>query len=574
MADMWFYRALSRLPLNYRAKIMTMAFLGTHIPLIALASYFAFQSAPDMATFFTTVGIVLLATLGGTALTLFVLNELLRPVLKTSRALRSYREQRVLDPLPTTFNDEVGTLMADAEATLRHLEHVRDTLEHLDEATGLMNRRRLVELIDARIAAGSEFTVGVLRVANVARLKEAVDATRIETVMVTVAARLATAVPPDVTLARIGQVEFALLLNLRTDETIYALFAGLAEHCRQEVKFADLTVRPAVCVGVSCYPLDAGTAAELIDHAISAAAGADASQPVAHHAPAKREAAKQRLRMEDELRRAIANDELKLFYQPVIDLAKGRVTGAEALIRWQHPERGMIPPMSFIPVAEASGLIDPIGLWTIRAACEQIAAWNREGRTDLRVAVNLSARQFLDPQLRSHVAEAVTDAAIAPNQLEIELTETAAMTDHDTTRRIFSTLRDLGVTIAIDDFGTGYASMSYLRRLPFDKLKIDREFVTDIHKRRDGQAICAAMITLGHGLGLAVLAEGTETEDEVRFLRDLGCGMFQGYYFARPMPASAYGDTVDALACHALMQPAQPLHPGGRANGASGLLMH
>uniref|UniRef100_UPI0015754D49 EAL domain-containing protein n=1 Tax=Sphingomonas bacterium TaxID=1895847 RepID=UPI0015754D49 len=186
---------------------------------------------------------------------------------------------------------------------------------------------------------------------------------------------------------------------------------------------------------------------------------------------------------------------------PIVDLSLGRVTGAEALIRWQHPERGMVPPLQFIGVAEQSGLIDPIGLWVMRQACRQVKDWADAGLPGMKIAVNLSARQFLDPGLIDSIREALGNAGIAANQLEIELTETAAMADAAHTSAVFGKLRDLGVRIAIDDFGTGYASMSYLRKLPFDKLKIDREFVSNVQSTRDSQAICGALVTLANGLG-------------------------------------------------------------------------
>lgn len=559
MSDLWFYRALARFRfLNYRLKIMTMAFLGTHIPLISLSVYYAMQSSHDWRTLVSTIGVTLAATLGGTALTLFVLNELLRPVLRTSAALRAYRETRTVPELPNEFTDEVGTLMADANATLIHLEEVRDRLEHVDDTTGLANRKRFVQLIEARLATAEPFTVAALQVNNVPRITEALDAANVEAIMAVLTGRLGPALPPHSTLARIGQGQFALVMPRQTEGTTAQIVANLVAVSRAEVTLSGLAVRPAVFVGLADGPSDGDAADTLLDHAISAVAGATLMLPIAHHAPAAREAALQRLQIEEELRRALTSGEFRLHYQPVVDLGSGRVKGAEALIRWQHPELGLVPPGRFIPVAEASGLIHPIGLWTLREACRQIGAWNAGGVTGQRVAINLSARQFLDPELKRHVSEALSDARIDPSALEIELTETAAMTDQDETRRIFTTLRDLGLTIAIDDFGTGYASISYLRRLPFDKLKIDREFVTDVHKRRDGQAICGSMIALCQGLGLAVLAEGTETEEEVCFLRDLGCDLFQGFYFSRPAPAAEYGAAAGKLADHALM-------PGARA---------
>ncbi|EPX87615.1 EAL domain protein [Rubellimicrobium thermophilum DSM 16684] len=279
-----------------------------------------------------------------------------------------------------------------------------------------------------------------------------------------------------------------------------------------------------------------GSAATL-DNAVAAAAlaaeGRGEGGPVAAHSPAERERLRDRFLMEQDLRAALQSGGFQLHFQPVQDIRRGGWAGAEALIRWHSPSRGMVPPGVFIPVAEAAGLIEPIGLWVLREACREVAHW----APGMRVAVNLSARQFLDESLPRHVAEAVQAAGISPERLEIELTESVATTDHDHARRTFGRLRDMGVSIAIDDFGTGYASMSVLRKLPFDKLKIDREFVTDVHRKPHSQAICAAMLALGRGLDLSILAEGTETPEEVDWLVQQGCTLFQGYYFSRPLPA-------------------------------------
>jgi EAL domain-containing protein (putative c-di-GMP-specific phosphodiesterase class I) len=261
---------------------------------------------------------------------------------------------------------------------------------------------------------------------------------------------------------------------------------------------------------------------------------------VAVFSPEAREAQREAMRFEDDLRAALEADQFLLHFQAVVDLEARRAIGAEALIRWQHPELGLVPPGRFIPVAEKSGLIRPIGYWVLDAACARIAAWNAEGMPKQRIAINLAAEQFHDAGLVDSVRRAIDAHRISADQIELELTETAATTDHLHTRAVFSRLRDLGVSISIDDFGTGFASLSQLRRLPFDKLKIDREFVTEVHARTESQAICAALIALADGLGIDVLAEGTEEADEIRWLHGRGCRLFQGFGFARPMDADAY----------------------------------
>ncbi|MBY0409272.1 MAG: EAL domain-containing protein [Burkholderiaceae bacterium] len=306
--------------------------------------------------------------------------------------------------------------------------------------------------------------------------------------------------------------------------------------CSAELSVGELNFQPQLQGGIATFPQDGEQPDALIDAAIAAASLA-APAHVLMHSPHIRREAIEELRLEQDLRRALERDEFVLHYQPVFDLQAGKAVGAEALVRWNHPTRGLIAPGAFIGAAESSGLIDPLGLWVMREACAQLGRWNREGFPGMRMAVNVSARQFVDRNLRAYLRESIASAGISPDQLEIELTETVAMVDMAYTHRIFSALRSEGVGIAIDDFGTGYASMSYLRKLPFDKLKIDREFVTDVHLLRQNQAICGALIELAHGLDLRILAEGAEQEAEVRYLAKQGCDLFQGYFFSRPVTA-------------------------------------
>jgi len=237
---------------------------------------------------------------------------------------------------------------------------------------------------------------------------------------------------------------------------------------------------------------------------------------------------------------AIEGQQFSLAFQPLIDLPERKLIGAEALLRWSHPELGNVSPAQFIPIMERVGLSDAIGMWVLNAACREVRQWRAAGFRDMRVAINLSARQVLDPTLISKVERTLHRHGLDGSAIELELTETAAMADINYSRQIFGRLRDMGVRLAIDDFGSGYSSMSYLQNLPFDKLKIDRAFVTDVHVRPESRAICAAIVALGKGLNLDVLCEGVETREEVTVLHQLGCRFFQGYLFAKPMPADAF----------------------------------
>jgi EAL domain-containing protein (putative c-di-GMP-specific phosphodiesterase class I) len=245
----------------------------------------------------------------------------------------------------------------------------------------------------------------------------------------------------------------------------------------------------------------------------------------------------ERLAMENTLRKALSQRELIVFYQPLIDLATGRIVGLEALLRWQHPELGLVLPAHFISTAEQSGLIVPIGSWVLLAACKQLRTWQKRVAPDLTVSVNLSARQFSQPDLVSTVAQVLDESGIDPGTLELEITESNAMQNAENTIHTLRELKALGVRISMDDFGTGYSSLNYLKRFPIDTLKLDQSFVRDVTTDRRDAAIVSAVISMAHSLDLKVVAEGVETEAQLDFLRQQRCDRLQGFLFSAPMAA-------------------------------------
>jgi EAL domain-containing protein (putative c-di-GMP-specific phosphodiesterase class I) len=247
-----------------------------------------------------------------------------------------------------------------------------------------------------------------------------------------------------------------------------------------------------------------------------------------------------RLRIETDLRRALERDEFVLHYQPQLCLKSGKIIGMEALLRWNHPTQGMIAPARFIGLAEDTGLIVPIGAWVLRTACLQTMAWHKAGWTGLRVAVNLSPRQFTQKTLVQSIAGLLQETGMIPALLELELTEGTVMHDVDHAIEVLRNLKALGVQISIDDFGTGYSSLSYLRRFPIDVLKIDQSFVRELSIDADDEAIVRAIVTLAHSLRLEVIAEGVENTAQLDFLRDEGCDMMQGYHYSRPLGSEAF----------------------------------
>jgi EAL domain-containing protein (putative c-di-GMP-specific phosphodiesterase class I) len=295
-------------------------------------------------------------------------------------------------------------------------------------------------------------------------------------------------------------------------------------------------------IGVAVFPTDGAPADSLIEHADIAMYRAKklGRNNFQFYTPAMNEDAMERVRIESALRNALERDEFVLHYQPQVDLASGEIVGMEALIRWQHPEMGMVAPNRFIGVAEETGLIVQIGAWVMRAACQQNQAWQQAGLGKLRVAVNLSARQFGAANLIADIRAVLAETALPPACLEIELTESLFMSDVTLAVELLHGMKALGVNLSIDDFGTGYSSLSYLSRFPIDVLKIDRSFVAEITRDSNDAAIVASIIALAHNLKLAVIAEGVETEEQLDYLRRHGCDEMQGYYFSRPLPAGEF----------------------------------
>jgi EAL domain-containing protein (putative c-di-GMP-specific phosphodiesterase class I) len=295
-------------------------------------------------------------------------------------------------------------------------------------------------------------------------------------------------------------------------------------------------------VGVEMYP-DDGTEAEMLlmnaDIAMYRAksAGRGGFQLYDRSMNAQ---ALERLQMEAQLRRALERNEFVLHYQPRVEAATGRIVGAEALIRWHHPERGLLSPMEFIPLAEDAGLIISIGEWVIEAACRQCAAWKAQGLVTVPVAVNLAATHLRQTSLPGRVARALRRHGVPPDSLEIEVTESILLADPELSTRIARELAGMGVQLSIDDFGTGYSSLSYLKRLPIATLKIDRSFVRDLGVDADDEAIVGAIVALGHSLKLKVVAEGVESEAQLAFLQSLRCDEYQGYYMSRPVEPEAF----------------------------------
>jgi diguanylate cyclase (GGDEF)-like protein/PAS domain S-box-containing protein len=413
-----------------------------------------------------------------------------------------------------------------------------------DTLTGLANRNLLRDRLKQAIAYAGRYGHSIWIVfADLDRFKfinDTLGHKAGDALLNKVAERLLQVVREADTVARLGGDDFVLILPERSDErlTIGAV-QRIVEAVSQPLVIEGHEFFPTCSTGVAAFPADGQDADTLIKHAEIAMyrAKEDGRNNIQFYTPAMNAEALERLKIESSLRSAIEREEFTLHYQPQIDLQTGRMVGVESLIRWQHPELGMVPPARFIGLAEETGLIVPIGSWAIRRACAQIQAWQRGAVGAMRVAVNLSARQFYQHDLVKTVAAALEESELAPEQLEIELTESLVMTDVDRAIAILRGLKTLGVHIAIDDFGTGYSSLSYLKRFPIDVLKIDQSFVQDLTEDADDAAIVLSIISLAHSLRLKVVAEGVETAEQLAYLREHGCDQVQGFYFSEPLPA-------------------------------------
>jgi len=354
------------------------------------------------------------------------------------------------------------------------------------------------------------------------------------------AERLKQCVREGDTVARVGGNELAIILaDVAAVEDIPRVARKILEAHSLPFAIEGRELFASASVGISLYPNDGEGAQSLLKNANIAMHRAKDHGGNNYQFYSVQMAARsaERLELENSLRRALERGEFVLHYQPQLDLATGAITGVEALVRWQHPDLGLVSPLQFIPLAEETGLIVPLGEWVLHTACAQNRAWQGQGLTPMRVSVNLSGRQFQQQNLADRVARALDETGLAPSYLDLELTESILIHETETAISTLQQLDRMGTGILIDDFGTGYSSLSYLKRFPIGTLKIDRSFVRDIATDPNDAAIVTAITTMAHSLGMKVIAEGVETQDQLEFLRDRNCDAMQGYYLSRPIPA-------------------------------------
>jgi diguanylate cyclase (GGDEF)-like protein len=428
--------------------------------------------------------------------------------------------------------------VAEAHARLHHIA------TH-DPLTGLPNRNLLKERLARSFAdrrqPGRTIAVAAIDLDRFSSINHSLGHAVGDGVLVEIAHRLEAAVPAPHTLARVGGDSFGLLIDsVSARIEAHAITSAMLAAMEQPFIVHGEEIRVRVSIGVSVCPDDARRGDDLFAHAEAALVS------VKRHGggralffdPSMSDSMQERLALENDLRRALAAREFEIHFQPQIATRTGRILSVEALVRWRHPQKGLIGPSSFIPLAEQTGLIVPLDAWVLREACRQAHTWASQAGINLKVAVNLSAMQFRCPDIIETIVSAVSAAGLAPQVLEIELTESALMIDPEGAASALELLRSMGVSIAIDDFGTGYSSLSYLRRLPIDKLKIDRSFIRDLPTSATDESIVRAIVALAHSVGLQVVAEGVETAEQLERIRALGCDQWQGYYCCPPQTAA------------------------------------
>jgi len=469
-------------------------------------------------------------------------------VLQCACALtRKWDNERIVRRQMDTLEQVVSARTEGLEAANKQLRH----LATHDALTGLPNRvlldDRLAQAIAHSQRNGHLFALLMVDLDRFKLINDSLGHRAGDELLQETARRLTGVARAIDTLARSGGDEFVMILHpidARDDAELLA--QRVIEALKPTMRIAGVDIHASPSIGIAFYPADGTTTETLIARADAAMYSAKqrGRNNAQCFAPGMDTQSQDKVRLESDLHEAIALKQFELDYQPKVDVKSGAVHSVEALIRWRHPQRGLISPNEFIPLAEDSGLIGPIGEWVMREACRQAKAWQRKGLPQVRVAVNLSASQFRQKNLLATIRQALLDADLDPSYLEVELTESAVMTNPEESVSILEQLSKMGVLVSVDDFGTGYSSMSYLRRFPIDKLKIDRGFISEFMTRPDDASIVRAIVSLAHSLRLKVVAEGVETPDQLDFLKTLGCDQYQGFHFSTPVSAADFEELL------------------------------
>ncbi|WP_175652342.1 bifunctional diguanylate cyclase/phosphodiesterase [Pseudomonas sp. Marseille-P9899] len=440
---------------------------------------------------------------------------------------------------------------------LTQLDQARVSLQqaaHYDALTNLINRRGFNQIFAERLAEQSQIggMLGVmfLDIDHFKRINDSLGHDAGDQLLKAIANLIKAATRNQDVVARLGGDEFCILFNLKSPDEARGLAQRILQKVREPIDLAGRRMVMTTSIGISLFPDDGGSCDELLKHADLALYQSKGSgrNKLNFFSDNLKTRATLELQLEEELRIALLEERgLRIHYQPIYELASGRVTKLEALIRWQHPQHGLLSPDRFIGIAETNGLIADLDLWVMRRACLDLAELSQHGFGDLKVTVNCSALTLGRDELANEVQEALLGAGLPAWRLELEVTENALMANIHSTIALLRRIREQGVSLSIDDFGTGYSSLAYLKRLPLDTLKIDRSFIQDVPRSRADKDIVQAIMVMAHTLHLKVITEGVETEEQYEFLRQLECDAIQGYLLSRPVPLEALRDVLNEL---------------------------
>ncbi len=460
-------------------------------------------------------------------------------------------ERPVQDQLEAESLLQIFALRAAAELERLRNEKAIRRLAFYDPLTGLPNqqlfKQHLTQSLEQAEEADSQLAVIFLDLDRFKTIVRTLGHTLGEQLLVAIAQRLTRCLRPSDLLARLGDDEFTLLMpRMSTPEEIASMAAELLGCLKAPFTFVEHELHITASIGIAIYPHDGADAETLLKNADAAMSRTKemGRNNFQFYYPELNQMSLQALIMENKLHQALDREEFQLRYQPQLHLQSGQIVGMEALVCWKHPDRTMVSPADFIPLAENTGLIQPIGEWVLRTACEQNILWQKAGLPPQKVAVNVSARQFYQQDIVALVARVLEETGLEPRWLALELTESVIMQDVETTKCTLHRLKEMGVQITIDDFGTGYSSLSYLKQFPIETLKIDKSFVDDLPRDSEDKGITAAIIAMAHTLGMDVVAEGVEREEQCSYLKSIHCDKIQGYLFSPPLKADDLGQLL------------------------------
>ena len=498
-----------------------------------------------------SVAIIVASTAFGLVLTFVILNSIIRPMQSTVIALRQVNAGETSIDLPPVRDDEFGDMAVALRQFRDQAEHLRN-LAYRDPLTGIGNRAYLEQELRDAIAAckqdNTQIALFYLDLDNFRSVNDSLGHSAGDRYLSEAVVRLQRFVPDDALVCRYSGDKFAVLLTgipQWDSETLLAHLRSLATNVlrgmSEPFQLGGDLLPMSVSIGIAAYPVDGENGEQLVSSADAAMYLAKRSgrNNAQFASPELTGDARRQLAIVTDIRRGLENGEFEPFYQPVVDVAAGRVAGAEALLRWRHPQRGIVMAGDFIPAAEESGLINALGERCIDVACEQAKRWFNNNTNPIRISVNLSARQIED-RSAIRLLERLHKEGAGARGLDFEITESAILQNLDRAQETLRQIRALGHELSVDDFGTGYSSMVYLQKFPISRIKVDRSFVARIETSREAQAIVSATIALARSLDLEVVAEGVETESQSKQLHSLGCTLQQGYYFAKALPAEEF----------------------------------